>query len=113
LIDIYWRKYQWKIAQDIPMSMEHNWHSLEKFLGIILLLVSPTANISVVSFFITKMRNRPEVGRFRKLPNSTKVRVLADSHGLGDQGLGTGLVVRRPPVVQSTIIGYLILAGPL
>ena len=59
------------------------------------------------SFFITKILNRPKVGRFqnivefdprwvdfKKLLNLTKVRVLADLHGLGNQGLGTGLVVR-------------------
>ena len=49
--------------------------------------------------------SRPNLGRFlENVPNwvvfermsiSTKVRVSADSHGLGDHGLGAGLVVRR------------------
>ena len=59
---------------------------------------------------------RPNLGRFlENVPNwdvfekksiSTKVRVSVDSHGLGDHGLGAGLVVRRAPVVKSTRTGY-------
>jgi hypothetical protein len=64
-------------------------------------------------FLLQKSEIDPRWVDFAKLSNLTKERVLADSHGLGDQGLGTGLAVRRPPVVQSSIIGYLILAGPL
>jgi hypothetical protein len=64
-------------------------------------------------FLLQKSEIDPRWVDFAKLSNLTKVRVSADSHSQGDQGLGTGLAVRRPPVVQSSIIGYLILAGPL
>jgi hypothetical protein len=83
--------------------------------------------ISSIQYFVIRMNIRgvSEIAtrlgsRFVKstrggsiLSNLTKVRVSADSHGQGDHGLGTGLVVRRLSVVQSSIIGYLILAGPL
>ena len=39
--------------------------------------------------------NDPPRVVFENLSNLTKVRVSADSHGLGDHGMGTGLVVRR------------------
>ena len=55
---------------------------------------------------------RPNLGRFlENVPNwdvfekrtiLAEVRVLADSHGLGDHGLGAGLVVRGAAVVKST-----------
>ena len=57
-------------------------------------------------FLLRKSKIDPRWVDFAKLSNLTKARVLADSHGQGDHGLGTGLVVRRPPVVQSMIIGY-------
>ena len=60
--------------------------------------------------YIRGQKSRPASGRtcendpsrvdFENSWNSTKVRVSADSHGLGDQGLGTGLVVRGAPVVN-------------
>ena len=37
--------------------------------------------------------NDPKRVDFENSSNSTKVRVSADAYGLGDQGLGTGLVV--------------------
>jgi len=46
--------------------------------------------------------NDPPRVVFENLSNLTKVRVPADSHGLGDQGLGAGLVVRGAAVVKST-----------
>ena len=55
--------------------------------------------------------NDPRRVVFENSLNSTKVRVSADSHGLGDQGLGTGLVVRGAAVVKSTIMVFWILAG--
>ena len=57
-------------------------------------------------FLGLKSENDPRWVVFGNLLNLTKVRVLVDSHGLGDQGLGTGLVVRGAPVVKSTKMGY-------
>jgi len=50
--------------------------------------------------------NDPPRVVFENLSNLTKVRVSADSHGLGDQGLGTGLVVRGAAVVKLTKTVY-------
>ena len=50
--------------------------------------------------------NDPRRVDFENSSNSSKVRVSADAYGLGDQGLGTGLVVRGAAVVKSTILGY-------
>ena len=57
-------------------------------------------------FLGLKSENDPRWVVFENLLNSTKVRVSADACGLGDQGLGTGLVVRGAAVVKSTIMGY-------
>ena len=55
---------------------------------------------------------RPNLGRFLEIvPNwdvfektsiSTEVRVLVDSYGIGDHGLGAGLVVRGAAVMKSS-----------
>ena len=42
-----------------------------------------------------KIKNVPNWVDFERKSISIEVRVSADSHGLGDHGLGTGLVVRR------------------
>jgi hypothetical protein len=47
----------------------------------------------VVSFFRLKSENDPRWVVFENSLNLTKVRVSADAYDLGDQGLGTGLVV--------------------
>jgi hypothetical protein len=57
-------------------------------------------------FLGLKSENDPRWVVFEYSSNLTKVRVLADSHGLGDQGLGTGLVVRGAAVVKSTIMVF-------
>ena len=44
-------------------------------------------------FLGLKSENDPRRVDFENLSNLTKVRVSADAYGLGDQGLGTGLVV--------------------
>ena len=61
---------------------------------------------SVFLFLGPKSENDPRWVVFEYSSNLTKVRVLADSHGLGDQGLGTGLVVRGAAVVKSTIMVF-------
>jgi hypothetical protein len=68
-----------------------------------------------MELYIRGQKSRPASGRagendprrvdFENLSDLTKVRVSADACGLGDQGLGTGLVVRGAAVVKSTIMG--------
>ena len=53
-----------------------------------------------------KIKNVPNWDVFEKTSILTKVRVSVDSHGLGDHGLGTGLVVRGAAVVKSARTGY-------
>ena len=60
----------------------------------------------MISFLGLKSENDPRRVIFANLSNLTKVRVLADACGLGDQGLGTGLVVRGAAVVKSSNTGY-------
>ena len=60
-----------------------------------------------------KIKNVPNWDVFVMTSISTEVRVSVDLHGLGDHGLGAGLVVRGAAVVKSTKTGYRILAGPL
>ena len=48
------------------------------------------------------LENVPNWDVFEKKPISTEVRVSVDSYGLGDHGLGAGLVVRGAAVVKST-----------
>ena len=64
------------------------------------------------TFYIHEEFLRPNLGRFlENVPNwdifekrtiLAEVRVSADSHGLGDHGLGAGLVIRGAAVVKST-----------
>ena len=49
-----------------------------------------------------KIKNVPNWDVFVMSSISTEVRVSVDSHGLGDHGLGAGLVVRGAAVVKST-----------
>ena len=52
------------------------------------------------------LENVPNWDVFEKRTILTEVRVSADSYGLGDHGLGAGLVIRGAAMVKSTKTGY-------
>jgi len=66
--------------------------------------LSSLANFNIHEEFLIKID--PNWVDFEKTSISTEVRVSADSYGLGDRGLGTGLVVRGAAVMKSTKTGY-------